>query len=240
MANELDVPQLTEGQASPEVTANDASARVANAISDIMTVDLTSGNVSVTATEYRTSMFFNCSGVATSGRTVTLPLVKRALVIFECPAANTNTISLIRGSTTLTLSPGRTYAVRTDGTANGLVARDVGGTSEPLDLSIFLPGIMTDAQLLFARKTVRAFTLPINLTGSYGTAQVSATASTTVTLKKNGSSIGTMVWAIAGTVATITFSSAVSFAVGDLLTAHGPATADATLADVSLDLLGSR
>jgi hypothetical protein len=40
-------------------------------------------------------------------------------------------------------------------------------------------------------------------------------------------------------VATFTCASATTFAAGDILTVTGPATADTTLADVSLALVGS-
>lgn len=240
MGNNLAVEQVAENQASPEVTINDATLALDNALTEHFAVDLSSGNVSVTLLQYQRNVLFRCSGVATGGRTVTLPLAKRGLVVVECDAANTNTISLIRGSTTLTLSPGRTYLVATDGTANGLTARDIGGTTEPYDLSIFIPSFMSDGQLLYRKKAQRAFTLPINLTGTLVSAAVAATGSTTVTLKKNGSSIGTAIWSAAGVVAALTFASAVSFAVGDIFTIEGPATADATLSDVSFDFLGSR
>jgi hypothetical protein len=238
----LSVEQVAENQASPEVTINDGTFSLDQALTEHFTVNLASGNVSITALQYKRNIFFNCTGVATGGRTVTItsPATKRGLVIFECAAANTNSISLILDSTTLTLQPGRTYAVRTDGTAGGVVARDIGGTNEPHDLSIFVPGTMINSQLLYRKKAQRAFTLPINLGGSFVTAVGAATGSTTVTFKKNGASIGTAIWSGAGTTAALTFAAAVSFAAGDVFTVEGPATADATLSDVSFDLFGTR
>jgi hypothetical protein len=49
---------------------------------------------------------------------------------------------------------------------------------------------------------VRAFTIPSNFTGSLAKASVAATASATFTVNKNGSSIGTFVFAASGTTAT--------------------------------------
>lgn len=86
---------------------------------------------------------------------------------------------------------------------------------------------------------VRAFTLPQNLTGSYAKAQTAATGTTTFTLKKNGSSIGTFEYAASGTTATFTFASAVSFAAGDILTVHAPGSQDTTLADLGIVLKGT-
>jgi hypothetical protein len=238
----LSIEQLAENQAAPEVTVNDANASLESALADILNVDLTSANVTITALQYKRHICFRCFGVGTAGRTVTIttPATQRGLVLFESDSANTDDISLILDATTLTLKPGRVYAVRTTGVADGVIARDIGGVNEPGDLSVFVPGTMVDAQLIYRRKVPRAFTLPINLTGSFVTATVAATASTTVTLKKNGSSIGTAVWAISGTTATLTFAAAVSFAAGDVFTIEGPATADVTLANVSFDLFGTR
>lgn len=242
MANELDIPQLEEGQASPEVTTNDATAALGDALANKFDVNLTSGNVSVTAAQYRAAIFFSCINVATSGRTVTLPEVEREFVIVESASANTNTISLIRGATTIVLSPGRCYLVRTDGTANGLVARDIGGVSEPSDHAVFFPGLFTSAsQLMFRRKVLRAFTLPANLAGSFGSAGVASTGTKVIDIKKAGSSVATITFTASatGTLAT-SGGTAQSFAVGDVLTIVGPAATDATLADISIDLFGTR
>lgn len=80
-----------------------------------------------------------------------------------------------------------------------------------------------------------AATLP----GTYGRALVAPTADTTLTIKKNGSSIGTLVFeAGSPTTVLITFASTVTFAAGDLLQITSPGSPDATLADVSITLLG--
>ena len=71
-------------------------------------------------------------------------------------------------------------------------------------------------------------------------AQVAATGSTTYTLAKNGTSIGTIAWAASGTVGTISVTASTSFAAGDILSLTGPATADATLANIAVTLAGTR
>ena len=79
-------------------------------------------------------------------------------------------------------------------------------------------------------------TLPINLTGSYATANNAATASTTVTINKNGSSIGTIVWSPSGTSGAFTFLSAVAFVAGDILQLVAPTPSDATLANIGISI----
>jgi hypothetical protein len=67
----------------------------------------------------------------------------------------------------------------------------------------------------------------------------SAAASTTITMAKNGSSFGTIVFASSGTVGTITISASVSVASGDLITFTGPGTADTTAAGLYGSLCSS-
>jgi hypothetical protein len=238
----LAIEQLAENQAAPEVTVNDAALALEQALTESYDIDLTSGNASVSVLNFQRAMLFYAHGVGTAGRTVTLtPTVpQRSLVLFECAAANTDNVSLICGSTTVTLKPGRLYAVQTDGTANGLVAHDVGGADVPNDFHIFLPGLTSASQLAYRLVVTRPFTLPINLGGSNITSVGAATGSSTWTLKKNGSSIGTAVWSAAGTTAAKTFAAAVSFAAGDIFTIVGPVSPDATLSDISFDLFGTR
>lgn len=109
------------------------------------------------------------------------------------------------------------------------------------DLVIFLPGVRTAAnEIAYRIKVGRAFTWPASLTGSVFDAGAAATASTTYTISQNGTAVGTLVYAIAGTVPTVTFASAVTFAIDDVLLITGPAVTDATLADISWFFLGSR
>lgn len=240
MSNNLAITQLATNQASPEVPINDAMGAFDAAVTEILTIDLSLANFLMTNLQYRNSILFRIINATTVGRNVQIPQIKRGWVIFESDVANTQSFTIVRGTTSVACVPGRTYLVYTDGTANGLAVRDIGGLSEPHDLHVFLPGTMTAAQLLYRLETVRPFTLPINLAGSFVSATVAATASTTITLKKNGTSIGTAVFGIGSPTATLTFTVAVSFAITDILTIEGPAVADATLANVSLDLLGTR
>jgi hypothetical protein len=112
--------------------------------------------------------------------------------------------------------------------------------TQPYDLATFYPGVPGNSQLLVRVVTARPVTFPTSLTGSYAKARVAATGSTTLTVKNNGSSIGTIVFSAAGTTGAFTFAAPVTTAAGDVLTIEGPATADATLADISITLVGTR
>jgi hypothetical protein len=108
------------------------------------------------------------------------------------------------------------------------------------DIPVFVEGTWSNAETVFSMNVRRSFTLPTGLTGSLVDAKTAATASTTITFTKNGTSIGTAVFAASGTVATLTFSSPVTFSVGDIFEIVGPATADTTLAGTRFYLMGTR
>src|SRR3954454_17769567 len=82
-------------------------------------------------------------------------------------------------------------------------------------------------------------TFPSGLGGSYGTAGIAATASTSFTIAKNGTAIGTMVFAPAATAASFTMAAATAFSAGDALTITAPPPADASLANLAWTLTGT-
>jgi hypothetical protein len=112
--------------------------------------------------------------------------------------------------------------------------------STPYDLLMFFPGVPSTNQVMGRIIVPRAITLPASLTGSYASSITAAAASTTLTLAKHGSTIGTVNFAAGATTATFTFASSVSFAAGNLLTLTNQSPADASLANVSLTLAATR
>lgn len=115
----------------------------------------------------------------------------------------------------------------------------IGGAS-PYDLGGTLSGSPTASMVILRYPFPRPVTFPSGLTNSQGVAGTAATASTTFQINKNGTSVGTMVFAAAGTVATFTMASSTSFAIADVLTVVAPATPDTTLANLGWSLSGTR
>lgn len=113
-------------------------------------------------------------------------------------------------------------------------------SSKPFDVAVFAPGVGTNNQILLRIKLARAVTFPAGASLSQATAGTAATGSTTFTFKKNGSSFATVNFAASGTSGTWTQASDAVFAAGDTLEIDGPATADATLADIGFTLAGVR
>jgi hypothetical protein len=113
----------------------------------------------------------------------------------------------------------------------------------PYDVASFMPST-PQASSFINIVLPRSIQLPSGLTSSQCIAITAATASTTVTINKisggTTTAEGTAVWAAAAKTCTFTFSSAISFAAGDMVQFSFPAPADATLANVSITLAGIR
>lgn len=107
-------------------------------------------------------------------------------------------------------------------------------------LAVFASGRPADSERIWRDKVSAstAFTIPAGGADCNASAGVAATGTTTITLKKNGVSVGTFVWSAAGTEAVVTVSSEVVFAAGDIRELTAQATSDATLADISITLGG--
>jgi len=110
----------------------------------------------------------------------------------------------------------------------------------PYLLAFDAPGVPTASMIVFHHVFTQAVTFVASLTGSYVKAGTAATAQTDFDLKKNGSSIGTVRFAAAGTTASYVSISSSSWAAGDVLTLVAPGTPDATIADLWGTLVGVR
>ena len=109
-----------------------------------------------------------------------------------------------------------------------------------VDIAVFAPGLGSNSQILLRLKVTRATTFPAGAALSQASASANATASTTYTLKQNGTAFATINFAAGANSGTWTQAADAIFAAGDILEIDGPATADATLANVGITLAGLR
>lgn len=249
MSNNLALSQVAPNQANKETTINDATGQLDAALTEGMDVDLTSANYnfnanSTTQAAYKRNARFLVKNATVAGRTITALATKR-LSLFSMHSTSTQNVSLVCGTTTLTLEIGKSYLVYTDGTANGIEAYELlasGGAVAPVpyDVGTSIIGKPNNGEIVLRYVFARATTFPVNLAGSQAKAGLAATASATFNVRKNGTNVGSFVFAASGTVATFTMASATSFAVGDVLEIVAPGTADASLADIAVTLAGTR
>jgi hypothetical protein len=111
----------------------------------------------------------------------------------------------------------------------------------PYDIAFYLTGKPPASVTIFKYKFPRAVSFAANFSGAVGAApDTNATATTTFTVQKNGSTVGTIAVATGGTYTFATSGgTTVSFASGDVMTYVSPAQ-DATLAGTAWTLIGTR
>jgi hypothetical protein len=239
MSNNLNLDQVLASQVNKEATVNTATGQLDAAVTEFFNVDLTASNLTLSSAQWRSAAVFPITAsVAT--RTLTVPQVKRLVLVDNRTA---NVIGLIRGSTTINLEANASYLVYQDGTTNGLFAyraQNIAAISDPYDIACSIANLTTNNEDILFFTFTRNVTLPASATGSQAIAAGAATASTTYTIRKNGASIGTIVWSAAGTVGVFTGISLTTFVAGDVLSITGPATADTTLADIGITLKMTR
>lgn len=126
-------------------------------------------------------------------------------------------------STTTIEEPAPPYAITFD---MGGGRTQVPGTSESL-LKHVIPANLVSV------------ILPASLTGSVAKCRTAPTGSYSITINKNGSSIGSINFAASSTSATFTFASIVTLAPGDIVEFVG-GTADATILGIFFTLSGTR
>ena len=114
----LAVAHVAASQNQKEVTINAALDALDNATQRTLAVDLSSASATLTNDQFRRNVRFACTGADTAGRTVTVPQFARFFVVTV--ASSTAAVSVVRGSTSLPVSPGEAAIFSTDGTANGL------------------------------------------------------------------------------------------------------------------------
>lgn len=104
---------------------------------------------------------------------------------------------------------------------------------------VFAPGVGTNAQILISAALGIGILFPSGAAASFAKATTAATASTVFSISKNGTPFATVTFGIGSSTGTFTQASDSTFVAGDIFRIDGPATADATLAGVSITLVGT-
>jgi hypothetical protein len=236
----LAIPHIAASQNQKEVTANDAFDRLDEAITGRLQLDFTSGDITLTASQYRRHVVFAAVNVA-SGRELVLPAIRRVIVVDN--TAGAAALEVRQGATTITVPAGAGQLLHTTGTTGGLIAvapaAQAGGAA-PFDIAVYFPGQPAAAERLLKLEVARGFSLPADLTGSRGHADTAATAEAVCTILQNGVAVGSITVAAASQEPTFALSVGLALVPGDRLELVAPATQDATLAGLALTLIGTR
>ena len=233
----LGIVPVTQNQNNKEITINNADLAVELATQLTLPVDMSGGDVTLTNTAYTRNFIFKCSGqLANQNLVVPLALTvgnpcQRVFAVLNKSVTYNVVVTGLSGLT-VTLTPGGGAMIYSDGTdLNVLFNFTTGGS--PVDLGGLWRGVLTNACIVLAYKFARNVTVAVNAALSQASCLTNPTATATLLIKKNGATIGTLVFSTGG-VPTWTLAGGASFVPGDELTIIGPASADATLADVDV------
>lgn len=121
MSNNLQTDRVTGMTSGKELVIDAALEAMDAAITEQEEIDFTGGiDIVLTDVQWLQNFLLNITNAGTSGLDLTVPAVKKVMVVRHKSGANA--VNLKRGSTNQSLSPGGSYIVITDGTANGLIA----------------------------------------------------------------------------------------------------------------------
>lgn len=145
------------------------------------------------------------------------------------------------GTTALVFSQFNAATSYTAGTNVSIVGSviSVPNANIPYDIGGAILGKPSAAAVVLRTIAVRSFTIPAGMTGSLAKAAIAATASTVLSVQKNGTQFGTITFAVSGTTGTFAAASSTSFAAGDLITIVAPGVQDSTFADCAITLVGT-
>lgn len=181
---------------------------------------------------------FDAKGRATSASTVAVSIPSGSISVTGGDltlSGNTGT-AITNATLSVTGVTAGTYkSVTVD--AKGRVTAGTNPTT-PFDVCQFINGKPFASESVVKIIAPRAISIPANMTGSYFRSGATATASTVLTVYKNGVSAGTVTFAAGSSTGTAS-TTAISLVAGDLLTLVAPASIDATFADFVCTITGT-
>ena len=110
---------------------------------------------------------------------------------------------------------------------------------KPYDVISTFIGVPPNSQTICLVTLARTLNFPANFANSVGSCGTNPTATATLTVYKNGVSVGTVSISTSG-VFSFSTSGAIQFNAGDILSVVTQPSADATLANISVSLAGLR
>jgi hypothetical protein len=143
----------------------------------------------------------------------------------------------VSGQTLVTVPAGEESLIFIDGSGNAQELANSLTSVKSIDLLAFFLGKPTSSQVVVRLEITRAFTFAAGTTGWQGSSRVASTSDSTVSLRKNNVEFATARFNISATP-TFSHTGPTSFAAGDVFSWVGPASADASLEDISLSLQG--
>lgn len=250
MANSpiLNIPQIAESQTNKYITHNNAVNSLEASNNDIhVEASAGAGPVTITEDEAGDHAVFEVSG-GSADFDMTMPATINAINakrFFSVNNLDTTYVATVKASSgtgaNASLQPGESGIFYQDFEDIYLLATPNSSLGPAYDIAFYFPGAPGDAAEMFKLTAARAFELPDEFAGSVGDSGVAPTASTVLTVKRNGASIGTITISTGGGFTFATTATTVeAFAVGDEISVDNQGTADVTAADINVTFKGTR
>lgn len=246
----LILPEATAGQSNKIVTINDAFADLDKLIGDTLVYSLTAGGSLTLSEDDSKYGVYVLTGTLPSNTTLNFnTAVQHPILIIRDGSNATFTLTLQKtsGGTTsdwesTLIQQGDVLLVFMAGTTGHDIGMVPMGTGNVLYTGGKIAAVLGASEVVFRQVATHRAKIRANAVGSQAVLAVAATAQTDMIFKKNGTDVGTIRFAAAGTVATFVgnFTAAIDIAVGDILTCEGPAGADATAAGFAFSIKGHR
>lgn len=123
MSNALETVEVTGVTTNKSSVIDQAIAQVAGAVNDESQINLAAGNAVLLAADVFYNISLQVINATVVGRSITWPNKARYNLILWLDATNTQSVNLIKGSTTIALTPSTTYIIRSGPGANDIEAR---------------------------------------------------------------------------------------------------------------------
>jgi hypothetical protein len=240
----LGITEVLESQSNKVVTINEAIVALDNAGNASSDVDTAAGGtIAVAAAVFNRAVVLALTGAPAGAYNLEVPANERLFAV-DNQSGQTATVQVTGGGgASVDVADGEQLLLHSDATdvkSYGGGSSGGGGGSSLADYGLYLPGVPVASQVLSRLLFAQAVDTSVNLAGSLAVSGVAATASTDFDLQKNGASIGTLNFAIGATTGTFTVASGQNFAIGDTFEVVAPAAPDATLADITITLQGTK
>lgn len=202
----------------------------------MLELTVTSADVTPAEATARQVQFIRTSGALTGARAVILPGIEKFWGVSNtCSGAYDLTVKTAAGSGVV-VGAGEAVLLYCDGSSFSKV-----GAAGVYMREGYWPGTYTAGQVLFRTSCTVAHSYPANLAGSAWGCEVAPTStSAVVNLKKNGSVVGTITFAVGSTTGTASLAGGLSLAAGDTFVIEAPASANAAFAGFFVNLQGAR
>ena len=208
-------------------------------------VTMTGSDVTLTTAEGLEHGYIDITGTLTGDRDLIVPDFEAVYVVRNATGGAFDV--MVRTSAQLTgpiVGQGGVALLVCDGTDVELeIIESAAGVSIPYILSSWKNGIPGSSERVMAHSFpdgIGTMTLAASATNSSCESETAATAETDFDVTKNDVSIGTIRWAISGTVATFVGFGGDTFVAGDRLEITAPGSADATHAEIYFTLFLTR